>query len=337
MQRIMRLLITLVLLLVLAAGVLFVIAPREPVDLSADFEPRKFGEGVQVYFEATESAFDDIVEGTEKRIVWQDGFKERRTPVSILYVHGFSATSEEIRPVPDLLAQALSANLVYTRLTGHGRSDAALGDATVQDWMQDMAEGLAAARAVGDRVIVLSTSTGGTLAAAAALDPKMSQDVAAMIFVSPNFGINNAGSGLLTLPGAEWWVPLIAGKTRSFEAENDAQARYWTQSYPTRALLPMAALVKTVVNLALETIQIPAFFWLSPQDQVVRADIAQTVAARWGGPTEIDLVQITDSSDGYDSSAHVIAGDIMSPAGTQPAVDAMLAWLRKHALDRRPE
>ena len=334
MQRTKRLLITLVLLLVVGAAVLFAIAPRETVNLSADFEPRKFGEGVQVYFEATESAFDDIVKGTEKRVIWRDGFKERRTPLSILYVHGFSATSEEIRPVPDKLAEALDANLVYTRLAGHGRSGAAMGTATAQDWMQDMAEGLAAARAVGERVIVLSTSTGGTLAAAAALDPKMSAHVAAMIFVSPNFGINNSGARLLTLPGAEWWVPLIVGKTRSFEAENDAQARFWTASYPTRALLPMAALVKTVVNLPLEQVAIPAFFWLSAQDQVVRADIAQTVAARWGGPATIELVEITASSAGFDSSAHVIAGDIMSPAGTQPAVDAMLAWLGNQQLDR---
>ena len=44
-----------------------------------------------------------------------------------------------------------------------------MAEATASGWMQDMAEGLAAARAVGDKVMVISTSTGGTLAAAAAL------------------------------------------------------------------------------------------------------------------------------------------------------------------------
>lgn len=114
---------------------LWLFGPREKVDLTADFDPRKFGEGVQVYFESVESGFDDITPGVEKRVIWQDGFKEQRTPVSILYVHGFSATSEEIRPVPDRLADALGANLVYTRLTGHGRGGDAMAEATVNDWM----------------------------------------------------------------------------------------------------------------------------------------------------------------------------------------------------------
>ncbi|MEX0287392.1 MAG: alpha/beta hydrolase [Paracoccaceae bacterium] len=325
MQGVFRVVMTVLVLLVLALVLLFFLAPREQVDLRASFDPAKFGEGVQVYFESVESAFDDIVPGVEKRVIWQDGFKEQRSPVSILYVHGFSATSEEIRPVPDKLAEALGANLVYTRLTGHGRPGDAMGEATVNDWMQDMAEGLAAARAVGEKVIVLSTSTGGTLSAAAAMDPALSQDVAAMIFVSPNFGVNDKNAHMLTYPGAEWLLPLAIGKTRGFEPTTEAEGIYWTERYPTVAVLPMAALVKAVVEMPLEQATTPALFWFSPLDQVVRSDITQQVADRWGGPTEVQLVDVTD---GMDASAHVIAGDILSPAGTGPAVAGMLSWLR---------
>ena len=329
MRKLFRYVMQIITVLSLAVIALWLFGPREPVDLKASFDPRKFGEGVQVYFEATESAYDDITPGVARRVVWQDGFKEQRTPVSLLYVHGFSATSEEIRPVPDRVADALGANLVYTRLRGHGRGGAALGDVTVNDWMQDMAEGLAAARAVGERVVILSTSTGGTLAAAAAFDAELSQDVAAMIFVSPNFGVNDPSAGLLTLPGAEWIVPLLAGKTRSFEPQSPDQGRYWTTSYPTTALLPMAALVKTVAAMPFEDLTVPALFWLSPGDQVVRADISQQIAARWGGPAKLVEVQVTE---GMDPSAHVIAGAIMSPPGTEPAVTAMVDWLRAQGL-----
>lgn len=329
MRRVLRVLFSLIVLLALGLIMLVVLGPREKVDLRAGFDPGKFGEGVQVYFEAVESRYDDIVPGVQKRVIWRDGYKERRTPVSILYVHGFSATSEEIRPVPDRVAGALGANLVYTRLAGHGRSGAAMGEPDANDWMQDMAEGLAAARAVGDKVVVMSTSTGGTLAAAAAFDPDMARDVAAMIFVSPNFGINDPAAPLLTLPGAEWWLPLVAGKTRRFEPENEAQGTYWTEEYPTTALLPMAALVKAVVGMPFENLTIPALFRFSLDDQVVRADITQDIAARWGGPSEVQLVQV---SDGIDASGHVIAGDIMSPGGTEPAVEGMLDWLRRQGL-----
>lgn len=325
MRRVIRVLFQIITVLSVAVIALWLFGPREKVDLTADFDPRKFGEGVQVYFESVESGFDDITPGVEKRVIWQDGFKEQRTPVSILYVHGFSATSEEIRPVPDRLADALGANLVYTRLTGHGRGGDAMAEATVHDWMQDLAEGLAAARAVGEKVVVLSTSTGGTLATAAALDAELSQDVAALIFVSPNFGVNDSSAPLLTMPGAEWVLPILAGERRSFEPASPAQGKYWSTDYPVVSLLPMAALVKTVVAMPFEQVQIPALFRFSLQDQVVRGDITQGIAARWGADAQVQLVE---PGEGIDTSGHVIAGDIMSPAGTDPAVAAMLDWLR---------
>jgi alpha-beta hydrolase superfamily lysophospholipase len=308
----------------LGVAALWLFGAREPVDLAAGFEPRRFGEGVQVYFESIESRFDDITPGTEKRVIWRPDFYERRSPVSILYLHGFSATSEELRPVPDRLAEALDANLVYTRLAGHGRPGQALAAVTVNDWMQDVAEGLAAARAVGERVVVLSTSTGGTLAAAAAVDPALSQNVAAMIFVSPNFGINQPGDALLTWPGARLWLPWLVGPTRSFEPRTAAEATYWTASYPSVAVLPMAALVRAVRGLDVSGTTIPALFWFSLDDQVVRPERTQAVAKAWGGPATVRLVEM---GPGDDPSGHVVAGAILSPGQTEAAVAGMLDWL----------
>lgn len=306
------------------AGLLWLLGPYEPADLEADFDPLRFGEGVEVYFETVEAQFDDITPGTEKRVIWQEGFEERRTPVSVLYVHGFSATSEEIRPVPDHIADALGANLVYTRLQGHGRPGDALGEATVAGWMNDLAEGLAAARAVGDRVVVLSTSTGGTLAAAAARDPVLADRVAAMIFVSPNFGINDPAAGLLTWPAARYWVPLAVGDRRRFEPASPEQGMFWTTDYPMTAVIVMAALVKEVMAQDMAQVTIPALFWFSPDDHIVRPDKTAEMAARWGGPVSIQTVSM---GAGDDPDSHVVAGDIMSPGQTGPATTAMLAWL----------
>ena len=96
-------------MIVIAIGMWW-FGPYEDNDLSADFESRKFGEGVQVYFESIESRFKDITPGSEKRVIWT-GQRETRTPYSVVYLHGYSATSEEIRPVPDLIAKALGATL----------------------------------------------------------------------------------------------------------------------------------------------------------------------------------------------------------------------------------
>ncbi|WP_170782683.1 alpha/beta hydrolase [Ruegeria lacuscaerulensis] len=325
-----RLVLRFIVVLAALGGLIFWLGPREEVDLHPTFEPRKFGEGVQVYFESVESAFEDIVPGVEKRVIWQEGFKEQRTPVSILYVHGFSASSEEIRPVPDLLAKALGANLVYTRLQGHGRGGSAMAEATASGWMADMAEGLAAARAVGDRVVVISTSTGGTLAAAAALDAEMTQNVGAMIFVSPNFGINTPGAWIPGLPWARNWLPMLMGETRDVSDTDPERNKYWSLSYPWEAVVPMTRLVDVVNGQDFAQAQVPALFWFSDDDQVVRPDRTHQVAQAWGGPATVNLVAMGEEDD---PASHVVAGRLMSPGQTEATVDGMLAWLRSVGIE----
>ncbi|WP_170572502.1 alpha/beta hydrolase [Ruegeria atlantica] len=315
----------LLLALIVVGGLIYWFGPREEINLHPRFDPRKFGEGVQVYFETTESAYDDIVPGVEKRVIWQDGFKEQRSPVSVLYVHGFSASSEEIRPVPDMVADALGANLVYTRLQGHGRDGNAMAEGTASGWMYDMAEGLAAARAVGDKVVVISTSTGGTLAAAAALDDELSRNVAGMVFVSPNFGVNTPGARMPSLPWARSWLPLVMGEERDVSGPDPELNKYWSAVYPWEAVVPMTVLVETVYDLDFWDAQVPALFWFSDDDQVVRPDLTHKVAEAWGGPATVQLVTM---GPGDDPMSHVVAGRLMSPGQTDATVSGILSWLK---------
>ena len=330
MRRFGRILGRMLLVLALVAGGMWAFGPYEPVDLKASFEPRRFGEGVQVYFESVESNVADLKPGTEKRVIWQEGFKEQRTPYSVLYVHGFSASSEEIRPVPDKVANALGANLVFARLRGHGRSGEAMAEATVNDWMMDLAEGLAAARQVGEQVVVIASSTGATLATAAAMDPDLSEDISAMIFVSPNYGLKTAMVPLLTCPAARYWLPPLAGRQLSFPARSEDHARFWTRSYPSVAVLPMAALVDRVMDMDVGEVDVSALFLISEEDRIVRSDLTAQVAQRWGGVA--DLHWITPGPDD-DANAHTIAGDILSPGQTDAAVRVFLGWLKEKGIE----
>ncbi len=311
----------LLLLVVFVAG-LALFGPREEVDLSATFDPTLLGDDLDAYFAKEESKFDDIVEGTQKRVTWANEVGAK-THVSVLYIHGFSATSEEIRPVPDKVAQALGANLVYGRLAGHGRSGDAMAEPNAADWMRDTAEALAAARSVGEKVIVISTSTGGTLVAAAALRDDLMENVAGAVFVSPNFAINSPSAVILTWPAVRFWGPIIAGAQRSFETLNDGHAAYWTNSYPTIALMPMAALVKAVDALDLGQASIPALFMISDQDKVVSPTKNREVAEEWGGDSTLQVLTMGEGDDPY---SHVIAGDILSPGQTDIAAQAMIEW-----------
>lgn len=275
------------------------------------------------YFAAREAAIEGITPGTEARIIWA-ATRGERTPITVLFVHGFSATSEEIRPVPDLLAENLGANLVFARLRGHGRDGAALADATATEWLADTAEALAVARAVGDEVIVMGVSTGATLAAIAATEADMAQNVVGVIMVSANFRLRHPVSRLLDWPGAELWSPWIAGPERSFEPENEGHATYWTTLYPTRATFSLAAVMREARRRNYSQVALPLLMIYSPDDQVVSPQAIETIAAAWGGPVAMAPQDLPP--EGADPYAHVIAGDILSPAMTAPVAELMTAW-----------
>ncbi len=304
--------------------VLAVIAANRPASPALRLPPAVPEDDPAEYLAAREAAFEDLVPGTEKRIVWH-GAAGTRTATAVVYIHGFSGSSEELRPVPDLVAAGLGANIVFTRLRGHGRTGPAMAEASLDAWLADVAEALAVARAVGEGTLVLATSTGATLAALALLDDALAEGVEGLVLVSPNFEVARRGAGLLDLPGVAWWGPWIAGPELGFTPVSPAQATYWTERYPFAAVLPMAETVAAARRAGFEAARVPAFFIFSDADRVVRAGATRDVMARWGAPAAgLALAP----GPGVDANAHVLAGDILSPALTAPVVTAILEWFR---------
>lgn len=311
-------------LLGLTAIALFAIltGPRVPDDTTITFAAETIGEDAEAYLAKSEAAVSAIRSGQQKQIVWAREDKAK-TPLAIVYVHGFSASSAEIRPLPDKVAAALGANLYFTRLTGHGQDGAAMAGGSVNAWINDYAEALAVGRMIGDRVVVIATSTGASLATLGATDPRLAGSVAGIVMISPNFGIQAAGSFLLTMPWGRQIAELIIGPERSFESRNPQHAQSWTTRYPTSALLPMARLVELAVAARVEDIKMPALFVFSNKDKIVRPDITATIAQRWGGPHQTLIVEASGDPD-----MHVIAGDILSPATTDALAQACIDWIK---------
>jgi pimeloyl-ACP methyl ester carboxylesterase len=310
----------------LAAGVvlvaLYCLGPRVAADTTITFDPAAIGNDPDAYLARAEASVPGIREGLEKEIIWADPGSKAKTPLSIVYVHGFSASKGEVRPLPDKIAAALEANLFYTRLTGHGQDGAAMASGSVNSWVNDYAEALAIGRLIGDRVVVVATSTGAALATWAAAQPQLSRDVAAMVLISPNYGVQSAGAWLLTMPWGEQVAELIIGKERAARAKNKLRRQLWTMRYPSSALLPVAATMELAAAAPVETIKVPTLFIFSDADKVVRPDLTRSIAARWGAPHELLTVEESD-----DPSNHVIAGDAASPSTTQSLADGVIAWL----------
>ena len=311
----------------LAAGLALAVWlwPAETPLRAAPYDAAALPPDLDGWLAAREGIIPDIVPGTEKRIVWAVA-PGARTPLAVVYVHGFSASAQEIRPVPDRVAEALGANLYFARLAGHGRDGAAMAAATAEDWMIDFAEALAIGGRIGERVVLIGTSTGGTLIVAGlGLGTAGADRVAGVVLVSPNLRLASVAGRLLDLPLVERWGAFAVGPERGFEPANEAQAEYWTERYPTAAVYPMARLMRAARAVDLAALRVPALFVWSDADRVVDAPTNRAAADAWGGPvTRLPV----SPGPGIDPSAHVIAGDIMSPAATGPIAEAIIAWAR---------
>lgn len=297
----------------------FFAGPR--VEIDSRLRPLEIPADVQRYLTESEAAFDDIISGAEKRIVWADESRTR-TPLSIVYLHGFSATRQETAPLSEWVGSALGANLFYTRLSGHGRNGAAMLQGSVNAWLNDAQEAVVIGSRLGEKIIIISVSTGATIATWLATHA-FSEKVAAFIMLSPNYGPADRQARLLLWPWGGALAELIVGDEYYWQAYNELHERYWMHRYPSRALMPMMGMVSLVESLDLAKIEKPVLMIYSPQDRVVDTHAIETVFDKIGS-TDKRLFPFTGAEDPFQ---HVLAGDILSPNSTRRIADIIIDFI----------
>lgn len=287
---------------------------REP-ELPADLD---------AHLAESEAAVPRLRPEAAKGIAWADPEARGRTGLALVYLHGFSADRHEVEPLVSILAGALGANAYFARLRGHGRDGDAMAEATVEGWFDDAAEAMAIGRRIGERVVLIGTSTGATLATWAASRDEVDGALAALVLISPNFQPRDRASRVLLWPWGGAIARVVAGPERCFQPVDEAQAAHWTTCYPISALLPMMALAEHVRTMDLTGVDVPTLAIFSPDDQVV--DPAETARVIGGvGAVSVRLAPYRGSDD---PEQHVLAGDIASPGSTAAVADTILTFLR---------
>ncbi len=282
---------------------------------------------VDRHLEASEARFENIVPGTEKRVIW-NGEAGRSTELSIVYFHGFSASHRETAPLTETIGEQLGANVYLTRFTGHGRNGDALAEARLEDWIADGIEALRIAALIGERVVVIATSTGGSLAVALAAD-REGAEIAALILVSPNFGPRNKAASLFLVPGGTDLMALVAGPRRTWEPINEGHARYWTSDYPISALIPMMESVRLARRAALGRITAPTMIIYSREDTVVDSRLIERHIDRIGS----EYLTVWPVSRSESSARHVLAGDILAPESTDRIAGRIIEFIKAVVID----
>jgi len=271
-----------------------------------------------------------LIAGTEKRIVWH-GEPGRPSDYAVVYLHGFSASRQEIAPVPSMVAEALDANLFETRLSGHGLSQGALVEVRAEDWLTDGAEALAIGRRLGERLVVIGTSTGATLVLALAGRDDF-EAIDTLVMLSPNHGPHDPASVWLTRPLGPLIARALVGEYREWQPANDAQALYWTTRYPTAALVEMMRLVDRA-NAMTAVAQVPkALLLYSPEDRVVSVDKLLAAFDTLPAASKAAHAMPADSDPGR----HVLGGDVLSPASNAELTERIVNFVRGEAPTEAP-
>ena len=309
-------------LLILSALLILVWAgPRADADLSwSDVTPL---EPLDAWLAGQEAGFDTIRPGTAKGIVWADSVG-KKTPLSVIYLHGFSASRLEAYPYPDSVAKALGANLLYTRLAGHGQDGEALGASTAHEWMQSVVEAIRVSEAIGDSLVVIGLSTGAPLAAVASADSALSRHWKAQVWISPYFKLQDSRSDLVLGPWGRVLLRILAGEERSWSPQNELHAALGTHTYPSRVLLELVAMVREIRELDMSGVTVPTLMVYSPDDKVVRPDWALEKLETLGAAVT-DTMVVRRATD---LNMHVIVGDALGPENTLPVARRTVDWLR---------
>lgn len=182
----------------------------------------------------------------EARIVWADSI-HRVTPYALVYLHGFSASQEEGDPVHRDLARRFGCNLYLSRLSEHGiDTSEQLLRLSADSYWESAKEALAIGTKLGEKVVLIGTSTDGTqaLQLAAAFPDK----VAALILYSPNIAINDPNAWILNNPWGLQIARLVKGSDYNDpEDERPIYRQYWNKPYRLEAATALEEMLETTM------------------------------------------------------------------------------------------
>jgi esterase/lipase len=258
-----------------------------------------------------EAAVPGIKPGNEAAIIWADSTSHQKTAIALVYLHGFGASKREGEPVVKLLSQKYKANVYQSRLSEHG-IDRANGFEylTPENYIASAKEAVAIGKMLGDKVIIVSTSTGGTLGLTlAAEDPT----IAGLILYSPFIDlINPQMAAVLTPEGRAGFVKMNGSEIQKQNRPAE-EAKFWSTSYHVQGYAALIKMLKDNMTPAtFEKVKCPVFVGYyykneQEQDNVVSVPAILKMYDQLGTPND-KKTKVAFAEAGN----HVIACDLRS-------------------------
>ncbi|MEP0713063.1 alpha/beta fold hydrolase [Algoriphagus sp.] len=294
-------------------AVVYMLGPKlENQEITIEFPevPTRLAE-LQTYVNQREDTVIGLKPGNEAYIVWADSLNKRKTPYSIVYIHGFGASPMEGDPVHRFLAAHFGANLFVTRLPEHGiKRENGMEYMTPQALANAAGEAYQIGKSLGDEVIVVGTSMGGALTLLLA---SQQPDIKAISVYSP--AIRDYGESLSVLfnPWMEKIMEMTAMKKLEHQQREGEKAKYWSEDYNIKAYESLAVIMYSNMNEnTFKKIKQPLFLAYyyednDRQDKVVSVPKMKEMFEQIATPVELKREKAFPKS-----GDHVIASSITS-------------------------
>lgn len=301
--------------------------PDKPVfDLTIPQVPAD-PEGLNNFVREKES-LHKVKAGNEAEIVWFDS-AHNKTEYAVLYLHGFSASKIEGDPVHRRFANEFGCNLYLSRLADHGiDTTETLMLFTADRFWRSAVEALVIASKLGQKVIVMSTSSGGSVALKLAAE--YPQLVHALITMSPNIEINHPAAFVANNPWGLYIGRLIMNGNYRITSASEEHSRYWNKKYRLESVVQLQELLETtMVPETFRRIKQPSltlYYYKNDveQDPEVRVDAMLKMNEQLGTPPELkETIAIPGAG------AHVIGSSL-----TSQDVPGVYKAIRKFAMEK---
>jgi len=273
-----------------------------------------------------------IKPGNNAGIVWYDSL-QRKTEYAIVYLHGFSASREEGSPVHTDIATQFGCNLYLPRLAEHGiDTTEPMVNLTAGKLWESAKEALNIGRQLGHKVILMGTSTGGSLALQlAAIYPN---DVAALILLSPNIAINDAHAYLLNNPWGLQIAWMVIGSDYNQSKNKTAiYKKYWQYKYRLEAAVQLEEYLETAMTPeTFEAVKQPvlALYYYKDeqhQDPVVKVSAIRQMMKELGTPLQLKKEQAIANAGNHVIGSYILSKDV--PAVEKAVSDFMVNIVKK--------
>lgn len=215
------------------------------------YEPGPLPDTFEEYYQARLQASKEagVRPGNEERLIRYGA----RTELVILYIHGFGASRAEGEAVIEPIARRYQANTYFTRLPGHGANKEDHAGTTFPDYVVLAEEAFAMSKKLGNRVILVGTSTGGLLATY--LAARHPDEVAGVILSSPFYEFVNPTAFLFAVPGGLSLVHALYGEDRYAGWGEDPEGLkvdgyddYWLTTQKYSAIVPLDKLRRYIAR-----------------------------------------------------------------------------------------